>query len=173
MRRMTEEEKNLWPWKIPLTRGAVAIVNKADFEALIEFKWRFEPRAGAVRGSRKVILMHRVICKPPNDKVVDHRNCDPLDNRRSNLRICTQAENSRNSSAIPLSKSGFRGVSQSHSSSRWEAHITINRQQTHLGCFATKEEAARTYDKAARKYHGEFATTNERLGLFTHAGGNR
>lgn len=109
--------------------------------------------------------MHRLIMGFPKHMVVDHIDGDGLNNRRSNLRLVTRAQNNRKSnSVLPRhNKSGFRGVCLEKSSKKWCAFIRtadVNRKQTRIGRFKTAEEAARAYDQAAKKFHGEFATLN-------------
>jgi hypothetical protein len=87
---------------------------------------------------------------------IDHRNGDRADNRIANLRECSRAENARN--VTSRNPSGFKGVRRDDS--RWRASITVNGKRIHLGTFDTAEKAAAAYDKAARRYHGEFARTN-------------
>jgi hypothetical protein len=97
---------------------------------------------------------------------VDHINHDGHDNRIANLRLATHAENTRNKRN--KAKSGFKGVyfqSRPGRTKAWRASICIDGKTTGLGCYVTPEEAARAYDAAAIQLHGEFACTNEMLGL--------
>lgn len=90
--------------EIPLTRGRAALVDAEDYDFLMQWKWcvitgyavRTTTRAGGAKP--KTILMHRVIVAPPEGFFVDHINCNRLDNRRANLRICTPEENTLNRS---------------------------------------------------------------------------
>lgn len=87
---------------------------------------------------------------------VDHINLDPRDNRWCNLRKCSCSQNQYN---IP-SRSPFKvkGVAwRNRKSKPWIARIRHNRKRKHLGSFATMEEAATAYAKAAKKLHGKFA----------------
>jgi hypothetical protein len=103
--------------------------------------------------------LHRMILKAPKGKVVDHINHNKLDNRRTNIRICTPQENARHCKKTTPTKSGLKGVYDNRHG-KWAAAIRVDDKLLHLGTFSTKEDAARTYDAAARKYFGEFALAN-------------
>lgn len=107
--------------------------------------------------SRKLQYLHRVIMNPPDDMEVDHKSGDRADYRRSNLRVCTHAENCRNRPKKPNSTSGYKGVYLDKRTNRWESKININGKCIRLGSFTSKIEAANVYNEAALKYHGEFA----------------
>lgn len=103
--------------------------------------------------------LHRLVTNCPSDMVVDHINGDGLDNRRANLRVCTQAENVRNRRIHSNNRSGFKGVYFDPSSTirSWRAKISINGKRIRLGRYASAEEAHKAYKAAAKQYHGEFA----------------
>ena len=111
--------------------------------------------------SKKVLHMHQIILKVPEGMVVDHINHDGMDNRNANLRAATKAQNSYNRKKIsrPCS-SKYKGVSWHKKSSKWEASITFEYKGIHLGIFKNEIDAAKAYDKAAKKYHKEFAALN-------------
>jgi hypothetical protein len=88
-----------------------------------------------------------------------------LDNRIENLRDCSHGENQRN--AKPRGgASKFKGVYKAKCGKKWGARIKHDGATMHLGTFSEEENAARAYDAAAKKYHGEFCSTNERFGLY-------
>jgi len=111
---------------------------------------------------RRVMLLHRIIMNAPRGMTVDHINGNTLDNRRSNLRICTNQENAMNRRLSKNSQSGRKGVRfMKHSPYRpWQARIRAEGKSLYLGSFATREEASDAYDQAALKYHGQFAHLN-------------
>jgi hypothetical protein len=86
---------------VPLTHGQVAIIDASDAHVLAGFKWHAKPDgcgkfyAYAWVGQSSV-NMHRLITQCPKGLEVDHINHDTLDNRRSNLRVCTHKQNMEN-----------------------------------------------------------------------------
>jgi len=105
-------------------------------------------------------LMHRRIMRAAKGQYVHHKNHDPLDNRRENLTLCTNAENNRHRYRQSNNTSGYKGVSQ-HVSGLWKAYIKLNGKQHTEGYHKTKEGAARAYNRMAIEHYGEFALLNE------------
>ena len=106
---------------------------------------------------------HRVIylmCQGILPKEVDHIDGDKGNNRIANLRAASRRQNMANYSKPENNTSGYKGVSWSRSSRKWKAYIKVMDKQKHLGCFPCKIEAAKAYNAAANKYHGEFAKLN-------------
>jgi len=157
--------------RIYLGEGQWTIVDVDVYYQLGQFKWSAvgnDKKNYAVRVLRKTefgrikpMYLHREIMNPPEGLLVDHRNRDSLDNLRSNLRIATSAENVRNrQKTTRKTSSQFRGVSFNKNRQKWTAHIQYNGKTIFLGRFTSEVEAARVYDRAAIKYHGEFACLN-------------
>jgi len=150
---------------IGLTKGKFAIVDAADYDWLMRYQWHaFEGNRGKfyARGCKgKPVFMHRMIMNPPKGMVVDHIDGNGLNNRRSNLRICTRRENGYNRGPRRHGTSGFKGVGRvPNDSSKCYAKITHNGETFKLGTFDTDIEAARAYDGKARELFGEFAWLN-------------
>ena len=101
--------------------------------------------------------MHRLLLP---ETEVDHKSGDGLDNRRSNLRSATRSQNQANKFKKENTSSRFKGVYQRRNYRRFRAHIRVHGEEIHVGDFDSEIEAARAYDAAARKYHGEFARLN-------------
>ena len=152
--------------QIPLTKGKFSIVDEADYEWLSKKKWcahhcrgRFVAVHNYRKGGKMIhVQMHRLIMQPSAGMQIDHINGDTLDNRRCNLRICTNAENCRNRK-YKESVHGYKGVAPVRNG-RWGARICINYRQSWLGSYDTIEEAARAYNEAAIRIHGNYALLN-------------
>jgi len=99
---------------------------------------------GSKPGTRKTTYLSREIIGAGPGEVVDHINCNPLDNRRCNLRIVTTGENSQNRKGANIGNvSGTRGVWWAKDRQKWRAQATVNYKIHHLGQFSSIEEAER------------------------------
>lgn len=155
------------------------MVDDEDFESLSKCKWyaMWNPETRsfyAVRkaptepdGKRRTMRMHREIMSAEVSQLVDHWNHDTLDNRRQNLRLCTNSQNKQNGRGHIDSTSGYKGVSWSKRDQRWVANIRVNKKPKYLGLFMNPIEAAKAYDVAATANFGTFALTNRALGNFS------
>jgi hypothetical protein len=118
------------------------------------------------KNNKKAVLIHRLVAAlyfgidAIKDKEIDHINGNKLDNRISNLRICTRTENMRNKGKQNNNTSGFKGVVYLKRDKKWRAQIKVNNKLKYLGQFENKIDAALEYDKAAKLYFKEFAHLN-------------
>jgi hypothetical protein len=158
--------------QIPLTNGGFTTVDDEDFERLSRYRWQRDttkPRVFRCEyvGSYKsrTIYMHREIVEAPQGMSVDHIDGNTLNNERHNLRICTHAQNMKNIRRKQPHTSRFKGVYFESATGRWRAQIGSDNKSRVLGRFATEVAAARAYDAAAGQLHGDYACTNETLGL--------
>lgn len=156
--------------EVSLPHGLTTVVDEADYGWLLEMTrgraWYADPRSThryakiTFKRARKsvTVYIHRLIAGAGRGEVADHINGDTLDNRRSNLRVCSQAENTRNKTISKANTSGYKGVYLRDN--RWQALIMVGGKQRRAGCYATPIEAAVAYDHAATILHGEFAKLN-------------
>lgn len=107
------------------------------------------------------LLAHRVIWAivtgewPIND--VDHKDNDKSNNRWSNLRPATNAQNMQNKRVRKDSGTGLKGVSRYGTGGKYQAQIRAGNEIHRLGVFADPIDAKAAYDKAAKELHGEYA----------------
>ena len=155
--------------EIELSRGKVAIVDDADFDWLNQWSWNahWDPhvkgfyacRTDRTGPAQTTVRMHREILNAPAGIQVDHIDRNTLNNRRSNLRLATNQQNSCNRRTQAANPYGFKGVYASRNG-RWRAQINVRRVVRHLGTFDRPEDAARAYDLAAVESFGPHAAVN-------------
>ena len=155
--------------EIQLTQGKVAIVDDDDYEYLNQFKWHiykqnrnnFYARTVIYLNKKRIpVVMHRLLIKC-DGYIIDHISGDGLDNRKCNIRVCTRSENPINRRVNINNLSGYKGVSWFKPEQKWRAQIQYKKVVYHLGCFEQRIDAAKAYNEAAIKYHGEFANLNK------------
>lgn len=142
--------------RVSLTQGMFAIIDAGEYPKVQTIKrWVAvkTPTNCYVRSNKNEgdVLLHRFIMDAKEHEIVDHKNGDGLDNRKKNLRFCTQSENMRNRSAMGASR--FKGVCWNKSKGKWIATLC-------LGSFETAEEAAEVYDRAMMYIFSEFGRPN-------------
>jgi hypothetical protein len=142
------------------------LIDAEDQHLVMGRSWHRSSK-GYVRRGRKAdgteCRLHRLIAGAEDGQMVDHINGDILDNRRCNLRICTNGQNQQNQRLRPENPNGFKGVhcrSDVVSLRKYRAQIYVGDRKVNLGHFATAEEAAAAYDRAALEHFGEFARIN-------------
>lgn len=154
-----------------LAGDAHVLIDEEDREKVSAYQWYlveyshglryavFLHRAG--RRAQRQTGMHRLLLGFPKG-MVDHRNGNGLDNRKENLRGCTNTQNQQNQTINrrQVKSSRYKGVCWDKRSCRWIAHIRVNTRKKYLGRYLDEADAARAYDAAALEYFGEFARIN-------------
>ena len=143
------------------------MIDDEDYDFLSKYSWHctfqgyVARRHTYTKGKSRIILMHRIIMNCPDEYLIDHKDKNPLNNQKYNLRICTKSQNAMNSKIARNNTSGFRGVKWSEHSQKWQASIRVMGKDIYLGLFKNKKEGALVYNQAAIKYFGEYAYLNE------------
>jgi len=156
---------------VPLTKGYEAIISACDVQLVASKNWFVNiqvrkngtiSNAYAVRmvasecGGRKMEFMHRVISKTPTGMYCDHIDGNGLNNLRENLRNVTHVQNMMNQKIASNNRTGVKGVSRVAATGKWKAQIAVGGSMKYLGVFETIQEAARAYEIASKKFHGDF-----------------
>lgn len=141
------------------------LVEERDLPKVLRHRWRaFKPRNtwyAYTSVKRDALYMHDLVMSREKGTEIDHRNRDGLDNVRQNLRKATRSQNISNSGLRKNNTSGYKGVCFLRRERKWVAAIGFNSRTIFLGHFETALEAAKAYNRAAVKYHGEFAFLNK------------
>lgn len=156
--------------RVPLGHGKFAVIDMCDADRVLARKWHVKIKTHACYaygyfpgpdGKSSSIALHRFILDAPSGVQVDHIDHDGLNNTRANLRLATPRENQWNKRACHHGRSGYKGVHWVNKSSLWRARIHDEAGKLcHLGYFDSPTEAARVYDAAAKRMHGNFAYLN-------------
>lgn len=152
--------------KIPLTQGQFALVDDEDFDTVNKYSWAARAIGHSFTAMRRngqtTISMHRqILGLLKSYDQVDHIDGNPLNNTRSNLRVCALTENLWKRGCNYNNACGLKGVRYSKRRKKWYAQIQANKKRMHIGSFNSKEEAANAYNEAALCLHGEFAFLNQ------------
>lgn len=159
--------------EVKLPNGQITLISKQD-EHLIEVFPYHNVYGNYFRISRYVkteygkakeeYYFHRLIMEFPKGFDIDHINRNKLDNRRTNLRLCSRGENNMNKSKALGLTSKYRGVSyrpKSNSKNPWVAYISKKGVRYELGYFKDENSAALAYNEKAKELWKDFAFQNE------------
>jgi hypothetical protein len=137
---------------------ARAIINIEDIEKAKQYKWYQHSNGYVVyKSDKEIIYLHRLIMSPQSNMVIDHINGNTLDNRKINLRICTQQQNLINKEIQSNNTSKVTGVHWNKTYYKWQAYINLNSKKKNLGYYDNKEDAIKARIEAEVKYFGEFS----------------
>lgn len=151
-------------------------IDEMDLEKVLRHTWCFSKTGYLVANpGTSVIKLHRYLLDAPDDMVVDHKDGDPANNRRSNLRIYTPKDNARNIRVQKNSASGYLGIRKT-ASGKYHARIMVDGKEISIGRFCKKSDAVRARKGAEKKYFGDFAPSlsrvEQRLDIETDVGNN-
>lgn len=130
-----------------------------DYELIKDYCWHID-NGGYVRTNDdkgNCVLLHGLIM---GISYIDHVNHKTFDNRKSNLRIVTVAQNNMNASKRTNNTSGTTGISWHKGVGKWRARINVNGKEVHLGYFDKFEDAVKARKEAEDKYFGEYSYDN-------------
>ena len=145
---------------IPLTKGKWALIDESDYELVKDNLWHELNKYACHDVKDGQVFMHQVICPCEPGSMPDHINGDKLDNRRSNLRTVTKAQNAWNAKISRRNTSGYKGVKQ-HSKGGWQADIMCNGEKKYLGLFPSKDDAIAARSAAERRLFGEYRRSEQ------------
>lgn len=138
-------------------------IDDEDAARVLKYVWCVHYKNGRLTDvrtnlkTRKQLTLHGLIT---GRKMIDHKDRNPLNNKKENLRCCTNAENIRNRDLQSNNTSGFKGVYFHTNKNKYQAQIKVNGRMIYLGLFENVKNAARAYNNAAARYYGEFAKLN-------------
>lgn len=144
----------------------VSQVSDDDYEDASRFSWSLDPEGYVYRdlprngGKKNRQFLHQFLLGVKPGFEIDHKDGNPLNNQRENLRHATHAQNCGNSKKRTETSSRFKGVHWNKAAGKWCVQISITGRRVSLGYFVIEEDAARAYDTAALKHFGEFARLN-------------
>lgn len=139
----------------PRTVGIFAIVSEEDYGRLSQITWSMSGKYVKCKSE----WMHYYIVERRPGLEIDHINRNPLDNRRSNLRYATHAQNCAN--RLRVDRGIYKGITYHKPTDRWVATVHINKRRKNLGYYPTPEAAALAYNVAARHVYGPYALVND------------
>ena len=144
-----------------MNNKAVAVIDAIDIEIVKGFKWYLAKGYVATKIKTKLVYLSRYLMAPIPDTIeIDHKDSNPLNNRRLNLRYATSSQNGANSSIVSNNTSGFKGVHWCGTVKKWIAKTKCHYKVHYIGGFNSKTEAAVAYNKKVIELHGEFAKLN-------------
>lgn len=142
----------------------IVYLDKKDLKLVKSYNWHlqkggrtFYPLTNIHKNNKRTVIRIHMLLYP--NKLIDHIDGNGLDNRRKNLRIATKQENNRNTNKrLDGITSKYKGVCKHNTG--FVAQISINGERNYIGWFKNEKEAARAYNKEAKKYFGEFCRLN-------------
>lgn len=144
--------------------GEIFMFDSEDFHKIKDTLWyrcNNSVSSGAYVGNSEGICIHRFIIKAPTGYQIDHKNLNPLDNRKCNLRLCTHQQNQCNHPLQKNNTSGVTGVSFYHPRNKYRARIKYYQKELHLGYYKSFIEAVQARNEGMLHLFGEFGIYND------------
>lgn len=151
--------------RIPIgvnAKDGYALIDTEDIPLVEGYKWHITSEGYVKTASKRNdthFMHHLIIGKPNKGYETDHINADPLDNRKSNLRVVTRSQNEHNTRSKQGSSSQYKGVSLVRAN-RWKATIRMAGVKSRAKYFASEIEAAQQYNAWAEELFGVHARLN-------------
>lgn len=155
---------------VSLSKGKFAIIDAQDADYINQWKWTYlssgyafrRKYLGVVDGKEQseYILMHRLLMDCPEGYEVDHINHNRLDNRKSNLRIVTRAQNTHNAGIRSDNTSGHKNIYWYKAYKKWMVTVGANGKSHFIGYYDKLDEAVEAKKLAIKRLHGEYANVN-------------
>lgn len=139
------------------------LFDKEDYELIKNYRWYIDGKNYVktnmnIDGKKTSMRLHRLIINVNDkNKQIDHINHNPLDNRKENLRICSNMQNNWNKGKQKNNTSGIKGVCFLKNCNKWYARITVNGKTYNLGLFKNLLDAKKEREIAEKKYFGKFS----------------
>lgn len=138
-------------------------VSIEDYDKIKKYYW-FANKNGYVCAKNiiydnvkyKLVLLSRFLLNAKDDEIVDHKDRNPLNNTRNNLRIATRSQNNINIKMRIDNTSGVTGVHQRSDNGKWVARLNVDNKRIELGSFDDFNDAVRVRLEAEKIYHKEF-----------------
>lgn len=150
--------------KVELGNGTYMLIDEEDLERLRPYGWsdtgRYVEARIKVNGTSKRVNIHRFLMNPGDDEEVDHKNRNPYDNRKSNLRVCKRTTNRWNSGPKASNHLGYKGV-RLLPSGNYSVIVATDGKQKQVGTFTDIVASANAYNYFAKKAQGDYAFLNE------------
>ena len=136
-----------------------ALVDDDDYEKYSSMSWMIDPKGYVLHTGVGHKRLHRLIMGAQKGQIIDHKDGNPLNCTKANLRFCTNTQNGRNRDYNSNNKLGMKGVILElyRGQPRYRARIQVNGKKISLGYFKNPEDAAKAYREHELKISKEFS----------------
>ena len=149
--------------QVQFVKGTVVLLSEQDFAMFKKYTWHIERARHTcylrTRIGRRWPRFHQLILRRGPGKVIDHIDGNGLNNARSNLRVCSRAQNQQGA-ARARKWSEYVGVSFHKARNKWTASIQFRGKKHYLGVYDSQRAAALAYDVKADQLYGRYAKKN-------------